>query len=167
MEFPPARSDSGQAFTSRTPSFYSVLIYQDIATGIRAKDVANRIRQEIGDERTFELDAWNAALLDDPVFNKIASQQAEAAEIVILSLRNGNAFTPRLKNWFGAWTSRKLGVFPALVALFAEPRCSSTIFAKSYLETAAARAGMEFLCQSLDHSDDATSSAKTELCWIL
>jgi hypothetical protein len=147
-------------------SFYTVLVYQDLHTGVRAKNVANRIREEMADERTFELDAWNIGLLDHPVFHRLASDQAVAAEIIILSLHDGRALTTRLKGWLKAWMHQKQGVCPALIALFSDQGDSSSVFAKQYLETAAQRAGMEFLCQQLGPSDS-NPEADTELCWIL
>jgi len=148
-------------------TFHAVILYQDADTGKRAKSIAARIHQEMEDERAFELDAWSITLLDQPVFFRMASEQAAEAEVIILSLADGNALTPRVKSWLKAWMDHKHGVCPALIALFVEEKDSSSIFAKRYLANAANRADMEFLCEKVQGEDASGLGGNTELCWIL
>jgi hypothetical protein len=150
-----------QVFAPRAPSpqghlvtwFKMVVVYDDVRSGITGKNIADFIARAMGPICEFETALWNLALLGDAPIRKAAGDWAGDAEILILSLRDGDALTCHPRDWVAHWVSHSRGVSPALVAVF-EQGGAATSSAVRYLEHVAGRAHVEFLQRTLNQESD-------------
>lgn len=134
-------------FTDKgVPSFRTVILYEDVATGVKAKHVADYVINNLGSAYSIAAALWNIALIKIGLLSSLVADQAAEADIVIISLQDGRGMTSSLRIWINQWITRRKGAHSALIMLFEETN-PATDFAKRHLQNAARRAGMDFFAQ--------------------
>jgi len=121
-----------------------VIAYEDLETGKRAMKTYEYMVQQLGEQCLFANQMWKFDVLAVPKLKDIASKDAAAAEIIIISAHGGRELPAEVKSWIEMWLSYKTEA-SALVALFD----TDTEFnpARTYLADIASRAQIEFFCQ--------------------
>ena len=147
-------------------TFKVVVLYEDFSTGLRGKQIADFVTEELGTRADPDLVLWNINLIQEPRLNDMAADQAEDAELIILSLRDGFAFSLSTRAFVNRWLEKHTASQAALIAVF-ENDGPATDFARRHLENAARRAHLEFLTQTVDLQVNDEGHENTELFWIM
>jgi hypothetical protein len=141
----------------------ALLVYEDIETGLRARDTAEEFMEDTGKSCRLELTLWNTRLFDDYALASLGEEEAIDADIVIVSVHNSLA--PRLHSWLHRWMRRRPRENGALIATFDEPADSAARRDRAYLEFAARCAGMDFIFQHGDGENETNESP--DLFWVV
>jgi hypothetical protein len=100
---------SASAFKNLPERMQGVLVYEDLETGTRAKDVCDHLLYQIEVDTEIDLALWRFDMLRDPDVNKRAVSQAAAADIIVLSVHDGSDLPPEVKLWLRRWLENKPG----------------------------------------------------------
>jgi hypothetical protein len=129
-------------------SFKVVIAYEDFETGKHAKRTYDFLVESLGRNWHFENQMWKFDVLTIPKLREIASDDAAAADIVVISC-HGHELPAHIKAWIDSWLVEATKPL-ALVALFdgqrydlARPRNA----VRAYLSEVARKGGMEFFAQ--------------------
>jgi len=66
-----------------------LLMYEDLSTGLRAKEAFDHAVRELQEQAESQLTLWKFDLLEDPQLREIAAHEAALADIVIISAHGG------------------------------------------------------------------------------
>ena len=98
------------------PEFNVVLAYDEIAGGMRAKELFDDLVRRHGDLFKFICQIWNFAVMREPELFEAAVRDASKAEMIVIATRK-NQFPNHVRQWIGRWLPRKGAASPTLVAL--------------------------------------------------
>ena len=98
------------------PEFNLVLAYDEIAGGMRAKEVFDDLVRRHGDLFKFVCQLWNFAVMREPELFEAAVRDASKAEMIVIATPK-NQFPNQVRRWIGRWLPRKGGASPTLVVL--------------------------------------------------
>lgn len=91
------------------------MVYEDFLTGARIKRAFDRLLSRIGDGADFQLGLCRFDLLRDPELNTRATDEAAAADIVVIST-HGQVDPPvEVKSWLCRWFEKREDKPAALV----------------------------------------------------
>jgi hypothetical protein len=121
-----------------------VIAYEDLETGKRAIKTYEYILQQLGDQCLFSNQMWKFDVLNVPKLKEIASKDAAAADIIIVSAHEGKPLPAEVIAWTEQWLSYKTQA-SALVGLFGNESIDKPV--RNYLAEVARRAKIEFFCQ--------------------
>ena len=133
-----------------TPTFHVVIIYDDSASGGRAKHFYDRAIQELADECAFSFELWSFAVLALPeIANSVARATAEA-DFVILSMHGKTQLAFQTRDWLEKWLKLITDHKPALITLLDRraTRHGTTASTLAYLRKIADRHGISFYAHS-------------------
>jgi hypothetical protein len=102
-------SQSASAFKKIPERLQGVLVYEDLETGTRAKDVCDHLLYQIDVDTEMDLALWRFDMLQDPAVNKHAADHAATADIVVLSAHHGGSLSPEVRLWLRRWLDSKHG----------------------------------------------------------
>ena len=100
-----------------TPTFHVVIIYDDSASGRRAKHFYDRAIQELADECDFSFELWNFEVLALPEIGNSVARVAAEADFVILSMHGKTQLSVQTRDWLEKWLNLIADHKPALIAL--------------------------------------------------
>jgi hypothetical protein len=126
----------------------SIVLYEDHATGIRAKDFSDALAAHLDAESI--TDVWRCDLLERSGIATSAGYQATISDFVILSLRGDASLPPATRCWLESWLQHAGGGTALLIALF-DPGTSLGWQVEStcaYLRRVAIGAGINFNFQA-------------------
>jgi hypothetical protein len=137
--------------------FNVVIVYEDFASGQRAKGVLDSIaRQQLDVDCEVIHNLWKFDVLRMPRLRKIAANDAAMADLIILALHEDYGVPAHIKAWIESWLPQKPGQAAAMVVLLdAEDELSDCIpFTRACLRDVARRGKMEFFIHtgSSDHT---------------
>jgi hypothetical protein len=95
----------------------AVVLYDEISSGFRAKDVCDRIRHQLADNSNLRVDLWRTDVLAQ---SPSALQQARAADMLVLALRPDTVLSKPIRAWMETWAKSRRVEDAALVFLPAE-----------------------------------------------
>jgi hypothetical protein len=127
--------------------FKAVAIYEDGATGRRAKRFYDKLIVELfEDECDFSLQFWSFQVLAIPELRKSAIESAAQADFVILSLHCKAGLPVHIKEWIETWSKLIIGKDLALIALVEKSttRDGTNASALPYLKRLAKRTKVDF-----------------------
>ena len=132
-------------------AFSVVIVYEDFNSGRRAMDACKLLVSQLGNEVHLRSSMWKFEVLEVTKLNRIATHDAiEADMIIVATAQNGDLPGP-VKAWVESWVPEKRGQTAALLALmdFADSdELNGTNPTRTYLQSAATEAGIDFLQQS-------------------
>jgi len=99
------------------PSFKVVMVFEDFATGVRAKATMDRVLETLEAHFPFEIKFWRFDLLELEQFRELAATEAADADMVIVSAHGGPQIPDGFKSWLELWLNRHLSRECALVEL--------------------------------------------------
>jgi len=124
------------------PHFNVVMIYEDFECGKRAMRIYDYLVANLGSEFTFDHQMWKFDVLKLPKLREMAVSDAAAADIILVSTRQGEELPTPVKTWVDSWLPMGCEAI-ALVALFdGEPERAGGAF--QYLSAVACKAGIQF-----------------------
>jgi len=97
--------------------FNVILVYEDRASAQRGLALYQRLMSDLGVEYEFNLNVWKFAVLGLARLDEISTEQAAAADLVIVCTRDESAPPERVQAWFERWLELKGRDDCALVVL--------------------------------------------------
>lgn len=113
-------------------AFNVVVAYDDAAMGLRAKHLLGSIARTLEPDCDLVLGLWKFSMLQLPALADGAADDAAAANLIILALREDNGVPPEVKAWIKTWLARRAGTEGALVLLLDPARDPSTIVSPTH-----------------------------------
>ena len=80
-----------------------LIVHEDVATGLRAKDALVNLENQIEIKTSFRLSLCRFGMLSDPQLAETALGQARRADIVFLSLHGDRDIAPVVRDWLLCW----------------------------------------------------------------
>ena len=123
-----------------------VLVYEDYATGLRAKRLYDDLCRQLEPECEVNQSMWKFEVLGMPRLGVVAAEEAAEADMIIISMSGENELPGKVRDWLETWVGEKAGQSSALVALFdeVEEEESQIEAIQSHLRQVARRGGMSF-----------------------
>lgn len=84
-----------------------ILIYEDRASAQRGLALYQRLMNDLGVEYEFNLNVWKFAVLGLARLDEVSTEQAAAADLVIVCTRDESAPPERVQAWFERWLELK------------------------------------------------------------
>ena len=131
---------------SDRPTLKAVIIYEDRATGIRAKCFYEDLVYELKGKFDLNLDLWSFQVLSIQKIGHSAALVAAQADVVLLSLCGDAELPAEIREWIETWSQLIAGNDPALVLLVDRHQTSKTCVAVDYLQGVANKLGIDFFC---------------------
>lgn len=139
------------------PTFNVVIVYEDFAAGKHAKETYDYLVHQLGTHYEFTNQMWKFDVLGNLKMKELAVKDAVTADLIIISTHGMGDLPQAVKSWIEQWSAQK-GHAMALVTLVDQPVTMGdgnfTLEAiRSYLQTAARRAQIDFFAQPTDWPD--------------
>ena len=153
----PAKSSAGlveatnSAFTGPSVGRRALVVqvvYEDKRTGLRAKRVVDRLREQLGQTVELQVSLWRFDVLKDPVLHEQAAEEAAGADILVLSARASEKLPEAVSLWLERWLSQSSDEPPALVVSLDSSAKGSAAAERllTALKRAALPGGVEVFC---------------------
>lgn len=87
--------------------FNVILVYEDRASALRGLSLCQRLVVELGEDSDFNLNVWKFAVLGVARLAEVSAEQAAAADLIIVCMRDEAEPTEQVQAWFRRWTGLK------------------------------------------------------------
>src|SRR6266702_5644572 len=133
----------------RFPALHAVVAYNNFDSGIRAKEILDRLARALGSQLTMNISMWKFDVLELDKLQDLAANDAVEADIIIISTSGAGELSPGVQQWVERWLCRKQPESSAFVSLNeADPDGTAESPAVSeYLQTIANRGNLSFFSQ--------------------
>lgn len=91
----------------QTPRFEVALAYQDLPTGVHARQFLNHVIDHCQLDAEFSLTLWKLEMFHVPEIYEEGVNAASNATLVLLSLRGDIGLEPSTENWLKKWVERR------------------------------------------------------------
>ncbi|MBI5773406.1 MAG: hypothetical protein HZA89_06650 [Verrucomicrobia bacterium] len=138
------------------PNFNVLIVYEDFASGWRAKTICQNLVRECGGDCEFQQTMWKFDALKISRLKDIAAEEAAGADMIIISTQSDSPLAEEVKSWIELWAVEKVPQNRSLVSMSisdASP-AGGTGSAHSYLERVAQRAHMDFFAKTVEPEDE-------------
>ncbi|MEI9892542.1 MAG: hypothetical protein WDN28_01120 [Chthoniobacter sp.] len=132
------------------------ILYEDRATGLRAKRFSDMLAVSLGDLPPADPACWRLELIDLPALTDDISRDAAASEFLVLSLRGDTSLSRSSRQWLEALLENAERGTMSLIALF-DPMRSVAPHAdglRCYLRQVTAQSGIAFFAHCSATPDD-------------
>jgi hypothetical protein len=139
-------------------------MYEDFGTGKRAKRGLDYVAEELRDNFEFSYTMWRFDILQDAKLNLLAAPALAKADLLILSLREGQ-IPAETRVLIEEWLAAKAKLDCALVALFQVNASTTGSPSYAYLASLARQHGLDCFEQTVSEpkGEDAPS---LRLVWV-
>ena len=151
-----------QRFDKKAPCGV-VVIYEDASTRQHAMSACDFLMQQLWSEVEFDFQWWRADFLEQAAMAQAASEQAAAADFLIVCSHPERQLSPALRGWFESWIENRHGRDGALLDL-TQSFATTTISAQpteNFLRGIARRARLDYFT-STTHTMTGTLPASFE-----
>jgi hypothetical protein len=135
----------------KNPSFRILIAYETLSSGLRAREMSERLAARLQSEFEMSSDVWKFELLSHPQLRAQAASEAAAADMIIMAARRATELPAHVKHWIESWIPQRRGGAAALVALLDEPEEGEGSGASAplgaYLQRVAEAGHLDFFCQ--------------------
>ncbi|MDB6110317.1 MAG: right-handed parallel beta-helix repeat-containing protein [Pedosphaera sp.] len=142
---------------ARAASGLEVLIaYDDLDAGMHAKDLCDRLGQQLNPVCKLNIRLWRLSMLKIPEVMQTAAREAARAALIIVAASGKENLPSPVKTWMGMVIGAKNGAGGALVAQFhgVARTVKKLTPAYAYLKRIARGAGMDFFSEVIEPVDD-------------
>jgi hypothetical protein len=108
------------------PPMQVMLVYEDLSTGLRARQAFERCVNQLAIEVDFDWSLWSFSLLEQSEIFEQTLNEAVKADIVFLSAHGKGNLPPAVKSWLDRWLGQKSGE-PAALAISFDPEMPSDL----------------------------------------
>ena len=115
-----SQSTAGFLSLERKQAINVAIVYEDYATGLRAKRLYDTLCRQLEPECEVNQSMWKFEVLSIPHLGAVAAEEAAEADLILISLRGDRDLPHGVKDWMETWAGEKAGQSSALVALFGE-----------------------------------------------
>jgi hypothetical protein len=147
-----ASKDAPATGGGERPGLRVAVIYEDLGTGLRARDVFEGVSHLLDFEIGFELTLWRADILAKSDYSRQIALEAKKIDILFLACHGQLELRAPVKQWFLTWLAARSGRPSALAVSFdTDARETSGMLATlNLLESAARLAGVEVFVNRYD-----------------
>src|SRR4026209_197191 len=85
------------------PRFNVVIVYEDFATGTRARTVYDSLARSLANHYEFTNSAWKFEILRQASLKKIAVFDALEADLILISSHAGGELPEEVRAWIHLW----------------------------------------------------------------
>jgi hypothetical protein len=124
------------------PVFKAVLIYEDVAAGVRARWFCQKLVSTL--DSRLEEQMWNFDVLGIREIRNLAASTARKADVVIVSVSGNTELPDTIRDWLDMWLWILEEERPALIALFNSSASQEIASVSAYLQQLAKRNGIDF-----------------------
>lgn len=128
------------------PVLNVLIVYEDFAAGKYAKNMYDRLAEQLGWSMRSVCQMWKFDVLAVPKLREMAAQDAVEADVIIVSVHGANQLPPAVQDWFELWVSQDYHAI-ALVALSAECEHDEANMVRSQLAEVARRGRIKFFSE--------------------
>ena len=132
----------------------AVILYDEIASGFRAKDFCDRLALGLAAEAPVRVSLWRTDMLKVSTESKLALAEAATAHFIILALQNTWRLSNSVREWLEKWAKARLVEDAALVVLSRGSEDVFSAMAAHPLREFAASHGLKCFCQSEQTSEN-------------
>jgi hypothetical protein len=126
----------------------AVILYDEIASGFRAKDVCDRLALGLAGDVELRVSLWRTDVLKDCGKSNLALSEAAAADLVVLALRSGKFLSKLVREWLENWAMARHVEDAALVVLAGESENVLSATAAHQLREFATAHGLKCFCEN-------------------
>ncbi|MGO9201377.1 MAG: hypothetical protein ACLQM8_12710 [Limisphaerales bacterium] len=105
----------GNAAGGKLPRLQVLAVYEDFATGLRARQTLDQTVLRLGAAVGVQLNLWRFDILCEPALREQVAKEAAAADIVVISMHGQGELPASVNLWLEEWSGRKGGKPCALV----------------------------------------------------
>ena len=145
MQSASSYSPSASQDREGNPVFRIVIVYEDFATGKKAKEACDFLVANLSYAWQVTSQMWKFEVLSLPSLREMAAKDAAMADLIILSSRGDNELPADVKSWIEMWRGLGGGAVAVLALFGTSPGLgghAQTTYA--YLAGVAKRGQMEF-----------------------
>jgi hypothetical protein len=139
-----------------------VILYEDFATGLRARKLGHLLAEALGAKGRFEPELWRWDVLQDPTLQRRAAREVARADLLILSVHRHLPAVPT-GALLDAWLTAKTRRASHLVALVDGTGARGSVAA--CLCELAWRRGLDCLEQLIEDPED-SDRGSVALVWL-
>lgn len=149
----------------KKPAFRLLTVYEDFAAGRRANETCSFLLAQLGDDFEIRTSMWKFDILEDHVFAKSAVVEALEADAVIIATRGKSPLPAAITGWIERWVFRRADQTGALIGIMDTTSADTPVAAhiRSYLDSVAAAANMDFLINAVPFGPADTSDSPHSL----
>jgi hypothetical protein len=100
------------------PEFNVQIVYEDLSSGLRAKQTADWLEAQLPPRQDMRLNMWRFDLLNEPAFRVGVANEAVRADVVLLSAHGQHGLPEDVSVWIREWLGQHADDPPAFVILF-------------------------------------------------
>jgi hypothetical protein len=133
-----------------------LIAYDDLNAGKHAKDLCDRLGQQLNPGCKLNIRLWRLSVLKIPEMMEAAAREAARAALIIVAASGKENLPSPVKTWMGMVIGAKHGAGGALVAQFhgIARTFKKLAPAYAYLKRIAHGAGMDFFSEVIEPIDD-------------
>jgi hypothetical protein len=102
---------------NRRNQFNVVMVYEDLVSGLRAKEIYDFLLQELGEKCDFNYNLWSYEILQLADIRASAAAETSQADMVFVAGQGDKHLPTHVRDWLDQWTGALEGRSIALVAL--------------------------------------------------
>jgi hypothetical protein len=142
------------------------MIYEDFATGLRAKQTFDHLIRELGSKFVFHSKLWKLDILQLPHCGKIAAADVRVADLIIIAAHGRTGFPAGVKSWIDRWLATVRPRPRALVSLVDDrtETLTNSSTTCAYLREVAARGRMDYFGRESDPPNQEAGFPFEKLC---
>ena len=150
---PQSTPDQMQTYDAK-PQFNVVIAYEDFAAGLHAQETCDFLARNLERELTLDSQMWKFDVLGNPKLREMATRDAAEADLIMISTHGDGDLPQEVKDWIDEWTGQLSSAIALVKLTDRNPCCHpDDDVIRSYLQSVAQRAGMDFFAQPDDWPD--------------
>ena len=137
----------------------AVILYDEFAAAIDAKEVLENVAAQLQDEFVIEIDFWRLAMLEHPQQQILASRGVAAADLILVAGESQGNIPENARAWLEDCLAHKPSGGKALVALLGTQEAVTNALSAlgGYLKDLASRCRADFLTNAGIDGQSATT----------
>jgi hypothetical protein len=145
--------------------FNVVILYEDFATGKRAKKCFDYVAEEFGGDMEFRHSMWRLDVLQEPALSGLAAPALAEADLLIISLRGDSRLPAKIRALVDERLAQTAIHDCALVAPFEGVTSPTRSSVYAYLAKLARRHGRDLFEQAFSDAED-RGEPSLKLVWV-
>lgn len=152
-----AMNPAGAVGAVGVPNPAVVIVYEDVATGLRAKEAFDRVFGRLDSSREYHLVMWEFSVLGFGALRARAVRDAAASDIVCVAAHGEHDLPAGVKEWAERWAKEPMTHRCTMVALLeaVDAELPEDTLLIEFLREVASKRDAEFLLESLDDLGEA------------
>jgi hypothetical protein len=144
----------------------ALIVYEDVIAGEAGREVA-RDFASANDFDDLEMNAWNAAMLDESYFSDFITEQAAAADMIVIAIREAEGLTQSLKRWIHRWTVREPQKHRALAVWLHDADRRPAARVTEFIKQIARHSLVDFFHQHAEPHATEPTLHRHEVLWVI